>query len=119
MGSFQSQLQQLQDHIEKFTFIFSNPVTAVTESQQKFFFDPFKASYSSYRITRKKFLSSIQSQLQQLQNHTKKFLSSFQTLLQQLQNHTKKVSFIFSNPVTAVTESPQKFFFNPFKASYS
>ena len=56
LSSFQTQLQQLQNHTKKFSLIFSNPVTAVTESPPKIFFDLFKASYSSYRNTPKKFL---------------------------------------------------------------
>ena len=42
---------------EKISFIFSKPVTAVLGSHQKNLFDLFKASYSSSRITSKKFLS--------------------------------------------------------------
>ena len=122
--SFERLLQWLQNHIKKFSFFFSNPVTAVTISHQKKFLSSFlsqlqqlqddmklKNSLSSSQkpvtvVTGshlKNILSSSQIQLQQLQDEIKNSLSSSQGKLQQLQNHTKKFSFIFSNPVTAVT----------------
>ena len=94
LSSFLSQLQQLQDDMKLKNSLSSSqkPVTVVTGSHLK------------------NILSSSQIQLQQLQDEIRNSLSSSQGKLQQLQNHTKKFSFIFSNPVTAVTGSHQKNF---------